>query len=111
MKIAFSSTGDGWKENIDIRFGRSLGFFVFDTETNKTSFINNAKHNSEHGAGTNAAKKIIDENISIIITGQIGPRAREILNSKGIKIYTGIGYGTLEEAYEKYNAGLLALNT
>ena len=111
MKIAFSSTGNGWKENIDIRFGRSKGFFVLNTENNETTFIENAAYEAEQGAGTNAAQKIIDENIKVLITGQIGPRARGILASEGIKIYTGIGFGTLEEAFEKYKSGMLSENS
>ena len=109
MKIAFSSTGNGWNEKLDIRFGRSRGFFILNTKNNETEYISNKAQESEFGAGKNAAKKIIDEKIDILITGQIGPRAREVLNAKGIKIYTGIGSATLEEAFEKYNTGLLSI--
>ena len=111
MKIAFSSTGNGWKENIDIKFGRSKVFFVLNTENNETKFIENASYESEHAAGTNAAKRIADENINVLITGQIGPQAREILASKGTQIFRGIAYGTLEEAYQRYNSGWLVRKT
>ena len=109
MKVAFSSTGDGCKENFDIRFGRAQGFFVLDTDNNNTTYISNESNEAEHGAGTNAAKTMVDANVDIIITGQIGPRAKEALNASGVKIYSGMGYGTLEEAYDRYQNGLLEL--
>ena len=108
MKIAFTSTGDGWKENIDIRFGRSAGFFIYDSESEKTNYVDNQKNKEmEHGAGTGAAKTIIDFGVDTLITGKVGPRAEEILKTGNVKIYTGIGYGSVEEAYDKFRKGLL----
>lgn len=108
MKIAFTSMADGWKEKIDIRFGRSAGFFVYDTDKKQTEFVDNIKNREqEHGAGTGAAQKIIGLKVDTLITGRVGPRAAEILETGKVKIFTGIGYGTVEEAYDKYLKGLL----
>ena len=102
MKIAFTSSGNGWKENLDIRFGRAMGFFIYDTLTDNTKFINNDNTEVAHGAGTSAAKNIIEENVEILITGKVGPKAQEVLKAGNVKIYNGMGYGNLEEAYRKY---------
>jgi len=110
MKIAFTSNGDGWKEKIDIRFGRAQGFFIYDTETESTKFISNIDNfEAAHGAGTSAARKIINEKVEILITGKVGPKAEDVLKAGKVKIYYGIGYGTLEEAYKKFQSGQLNL--
>jgi len=110
MRIAFTSTGNGWKEKLDIRFGRAKGFFIYDTETNNTKFINN-DNNSEiaHGAGTSAAKNIIEEKVEILITGKVGPKAEEVWKAGDVKIYNGMGYGNLEEAYMEFQNNKLVI--
>lgn len=102
MKIAFTSTGDGWKEKLDIRFGRAKGFFIYDTKTELTKFRSNDNTEVAHGAGTSAAKNIIEEKVEILITGKVGPKAEEVLKAGNVKIYNGMGYGNLEEAYNKF---------
>jgi len=110
MKIAFTSTGNGWKEKLDIRFGRAKGFFIYDTEEKTTTFLNNNKNvEVAHGAGTSAAKRIIDEKIEVLITGKVGPKAEEVLKTGKVKIYNGMGYGSLEEAYQKYQNSQLEM--
>ena len=110
MKIAFTSQGDGWKEKLDIRFGRTNGFFVYDTENESTKYISNLENiEAAHGAGTSAARKIIHEKVEILITGKVGPKAEDVLKAGKVKIYNGMGYGTLEEAYKKFQSGQLNL--
>lgn len=106
MKIAFTAYGNSWKEQVDIRFGRAKGFFVVDTETNATSFIDNTQNvEAQHGAGTSAARAVVDAGIQEIITGKVGPKAGSVLKSAGVKVLSGIGYMSIEEAYERYKKG------
>ncbi len=108
MKIAFTTYGNDWKENVDIRFGRARGFFIVDDESGQTSYIDN-KENVEaaHGAGTQAAKAIIDAGVGVLITGKTGPKAGQVLKSAGVNVFGGIGYATIEEAYDRYKKGML----
>lgn len=106
MKIAFTAYGNSWKEQVDIRFGRAKGFFVVDTESNATSYIDNSKNvEAEHGAGTSAARAVIDAGVKELITGKVGPKAGSVLKNGGIRVLSGIGYTTIEEAYERYKKG------
>ncbi|MBD3223966.1 MAG: dinitrogenase iron-molybdenum cofactor biosynthesis protein [Caldithrix sp.] len=108
MKIAFTTSGKGWKDPVDIRFGRAKGFFIVDTETNATDYIDNSENmDTAHGAGTNAAKSIIDAGVKVLITGKTGPKAGQVLKAGGVKVLGGIGYASLEEAYDRYQKGLL----
>ncbi len=108
MKIAFTAYGNGWNEQVDIRFGRAKGFFVVDTETDEASFLDNrANLEAEHGAGTSASQMVVNAGVQALITGKVGPKAGQVLRAAGVKIYGGIGYGSIKEAYEMFKKGLL----
>ncbi len=106
MKVAFSAQGNGWYEKVDLRFGRGRGFFVVDTETEETTFIDNtANVEAAHGAGTSAAQIILNAGVQALVTGHVGPKAGSVLKSAGIKVYTTEGNITLKEAYQKFKEG------
>ena len=108
MKIAFSTYGDNWREQIDIRFGRAGGFFIVETDTDETSFIDNKENvDSAQGAGTSSAQVIVDSGVKELITGKVGPKAGEVLKAGGIKVLGGVGYVSIKEAYELYKNGKL----
>ncbi len=108
MKIAFTAYGNSWNEQVDIRFGRAKGFFIVDTETEQTEYLDNRDNiNAAHGAGTSSAQMIADAGIQILITGKVGPKAASVLKAAGIGVYGGIGYASIKEAYETYKKGLL----
>lgn len=108
MKIAITAYGDGWREQVDIRFGRAKGFFIIDTETGETSYIDNSKNvDAAHGAGLSAAQSIADAGIHELITGKVGPKAGSVLKTAGVKVLGGIGYTSIEDAYDRYRKGAL----
>lgn len=109
MKIAFTTSGKTWRDPIDIRFGRAKGFFIVDTDTNMTSYSDNSKNvQAAQGAGTSAAQAIAEAGVNILITGKVGPKAGTVLKAAGIKVLGGIGYTSIEEAYERYKKGMLS---
>ena len=110
MKIAFSTCGNNWKEQIDIRFGRAKGFFIVDSDTDATEYLDNTVQvNSAQGAGTGAAQALAESGATVLVTGKVGPKAGQVLKAAGVQVYGGIGYASIKEAYEKYTKGLLTL--
>jgi len=108
MKIAFTAYGNSWREQVDIRFGRAKGFFIVDTETNETSYIDNKENiAAAHGAGTGAAQAIVEADVKELITGKVGPNAGSVLKAAGIKVLGGIGYASIKETYDRYKKGML----
>jgi predicted Fe-Mo cluster-binding NifX family protein len=108
MKIAFSAYGNSWREQVDIRFGRARGFFIVDTITNETSYLDNTKNlKAAQGAGTSAAQAVVDAGIKELITGKVGPKAGSVLKAAGIKVWGGIGYTSIEDAYDRFKKCLL----
>ena len=108
MKVAFTAQGNGWYEKVDLRFGRARGFFVVDSENEKTTFIDNAGNvEAAHGAGTSAAQIIINKGIEALVTGHVGPKAGSVLKNAGIKVYTTEGNVSVKEAYQRFKDGKL----
>ncbi|KKY00564.1 MULTISPECIES: NifB/NifX family molybdenum-iron cluster-binding protein [Paraclostridium] len=88
MKIAISANGKNLSDLLDKRFGRCEFFQVYDTETKEIKIIQNKGNQASGGAGIAAANQIVDENIEIIITGNLGPNAFDIIEENSIKAYT-----------------------
>lgn len=87
MKIAISAKGKTNDSNLDMRFGRCKYFQIHDTEDENIKVIENKGQMSEGGAGIAAAQQVIDENVDVIITGNIGPNAFELIEKAKIKAY------------------------
>lgn len=88
MKIAVSSAGKNKESLLDRRFGRCDYFLIFDTEAEDFKAIGNNGVSSGGGAGIAAASQVIEEQVSAVITGNLGPNAFELLEKAGIKAYS-----------------------
>ena len=88
MKIAITAATAGALGMMDGRFGRAPYFLVFDTRA-QTWEIHENEQNAEleHGAGIQAAQTIERLGAKVLITGQIGPKALQLLRTNAIKIY------------------------
>jgi predicted Fe-Mo cluster-binding NifX family protein len=107
MKIIIPSTGESWEDKVDDRFGRARGFLLYDEDENKLRWLSNEINmNAGHGAGIQAAQLIINAEAEILITGEIGPKAREVLEKANIKIYKCVN-SSIKQAYNNFKQGLL----
>ncbi|SHJ31418.1 Predicted Fe-Mo cluster-binding protein, NifX family [Dethiosulfatibacter aminovorans DSM 17477] len=89
MKICISSTGNSMESQMDPRFGRCEFFAIVDTETNETKLIDNAAAKSGGGAGIAAGQLMVDNDVEVLITGNVGPNANDVLKAAKIKIVRG----------------------
>ncbi len=99
MKICVSSAGREKSSPVDPRFGRCSYFVICDSEANLYHAVPNNGLTSPHGAGVAAAQQIIDEKADVVVTGNIGPNAMELIQAAGMIIYE-ISDGTVERAVE-----------
>jgi len=98
MRICISSTGNNLDSAIDPRFGRCPFFLIIDSRNNQFEAITNPGANSGGGAGITAAQIIADQKVAAVITGNVGPNAFGVLQSAGIKVYTGVFDMTAKQA-------------
>ncbi|WP_138206159.1 NifB/NifX family molybdenum-iron cluster-binding protein [Haloimpatiens lingqiaonensis] len=106
MKIAISATGKTIKDLLDMRFGRCEYFQIHDTESGEVKVLENQGQSASGGAGIAASNQLIEENVDVIITGNLGPNAFEIIEKASIKAYKCSNI-TISEVIEKYKNGEL----
>ncbi len=112
MKVAISAVGSSLDAAIDQRFGRAAFLLIVDTETNTLiSAINNTENaNAASGAGVSAGQSVCNAGAEIVITGNVGPKAFQVLNAAGIKVFTGAS-GAVKNAIASQAKGSLDLAT
>ncbi|MBN1132036.1 MAG: hypothetical protein JXR52_06725 [Bacteroidales bacterium] len=86
MKTAITSTGNHLDSEFDLRFGRAGWFCILDEDTGKTSFIRNEQINASHGAGTRTVEKMMELGVGKVISGDFGPKAKELLEKFNIQM-------------------------
>ncbi|MBN1039387.1 MULTISPECIES: NifB/NifX family molybdenum-iron cluster-binding protein [unclassified Clostridium] len=102
MKIAISVNGKTNKSELDMRFGRCEYFQIHDTENKEIKILKNDGLSASAGAGIVASNQLIDENIDVIITGNLGPNAFELIEKAKIKAYKCENI-SITSVLEKYN--------
>lgn len=91
MKIVISSTGKKIEGKVNPQFGRSTYFVIVETEDKKiakTSFFENNSANQTGGAGILTAQKVVETGAQAVITGNIGPKAMDVLKQFNIPIFS-----------------------
>jgi predicted Fe-Mo cluster-binding NifX family protein len=106
MKIAISSTGPEPDAQVDLRFGRCKCFILVDDKAEDFESLDNQAAALGGGAGLQAAQMIADAGVEVVITGNIGPNAINVLKVAGIKAYH-CGPGTVRKALQKFQDGSL----
>ncbi len=104
MKIAISASGKETSSLLDSRFGRCTYYALYDSETEEWSFLQNPGALEGSGAGVRAAQFLLEQNVDVLLTGNLGPNASNILNSAGLKVYA-LPEVSLKEAIQQYEAG------
>ncbi|TRO81896.1 NifB/NifX family molybdenum-iron cluster-binding protein [Trichloromonas acetexigens] len=107
MKIVVTTSGNDLQAPLDPRFGRAVGYLLYDTESAAFELIDNAKaQETSHGAGILAAERVARTGAKALITGHCGPKAFRVLQAAGVKVYN-CEAATVAEALEQYRAGKL----
>ena len=108
MKFCITTTGPDLDSKIDPRFGRCQYLLFVDFRTGKLlKSIPNTASISGRGAGVATAQRIVSEKAQVIITGNIGPNAFNVLSTSQIKIYLGFVGLSAKQILEKYRQGKL----
>jgi predicted Fe-Mo cluster-binding NifX family protein len=92
---------------VDPRFGRCQYFVFVDSDTMAFEAMPNEAIAAPGGAGIQAAQTVVNKGANMLISGNIGPNAFQVLSTAGVKIATGVN-GTVKEAVEMYKNGGLS---
>ena len=108
VKIAVSSMNKNIESDVSDVFGRSSYFVIAEIEDEKikrTEIIENKSTNQMSGAGISAAQLMAEKNVNAVITGNVGPRAFDVLKQFNIEVY--IGSGTIKKVLQEFIDGKL----
>jgi len=106
MKICITSDGNNLEANVDPRFGRCGWFIFYDTDTDNFEALSNTNAAGMGGVGIQNATMMTEKNVEIILTGNLGPNAANVLQQAGIKTVTGVS-GRVKDAVENFKKGTL----
>jgi len=107
MKICVTATAGDLNVQVDPRFGRCQYFVFVDSDTMTFEAMPNEAIAAPGGAGIQAAQTVVNKGANMLISGNIGPNAFQVLSTAGVKVATGVN-GTVKEAVEMYKNGGLS---
>ena len=85
-KTVITATGNNLDSHFDKRFGRAACYCVYDDATGESTFHKNEMCDANHGAGVRAAEKMVELEAEKIISGDFGPKAKDLLNKFKIQM-------------------------
>ncbi|MBN1149759.1 NifB/NifX family molybdenum-iron cluster-binding protein [candidate division WOR-3 bacterium] len=107
MKIALTCAGNDLSSPLDQRFGRAENFIVYNLDDGTFTVVDNKQNaDAAGGAGVQSAQMIAKSGASALITGHTGPKAFQVLQSSGVKIYHS-NAKSVAEAIEEFKGGKL----
>ncbi len=105
MKLALSTGGKDLNGALDRRFGRAVGFLIYETTDQSFEIVDNEQNMSAaQGAGIQAAQNVIKTGAEAVITGHCGPKAFKMLKAAGVKVYNS-SEETVKASIEKFRTG------
>lgn len=107
MKMVISSEGPKPTNRVDPRFGRARYLILFDSTSD--SFVatdNSERVEAAQGAGVQTAQTVVRLGAEALLTGHCGPKAFQVLDEAGVRIYSGFE-GTVLDAVKAWKEGEL----
>jgi len=101
MKIAVTSKGSGFDDQVDPRFGRCAYFLIVETEKIETEPIENPNVALGGGAGIQSAQLMAELDVKAVLTGNCGPNAFQTLAAAGIEVIVGVT-GKVRDVVEQF---------
>jgi len=108
MIIGITISEKNEDSKVDPRFGRAPYFLIYNEKSGEKKIVDNSQNlNAPQGAGIQAAQNILKENIEILLTGNVGPKAFQLLAGANVQIYTEAANLTVDDAVKAFKEGKL----
>lgn len=101
MKIAVSATGGSSNALVEPKFGRAPYYVIVDSDTMRFGVVGNSHAYQASGAGPATAALIVNSGATVVLTGRVGPKAKQALDANGIEVVEE-ATGTVRDAVEVY---------
>lgn len=107
MKLAIALKENDYNSSVDERFGRAPFFIIVDSDTKEFEIIENEAKDEATGAGLKAVKNLLKYEIDIIIAGEIGPKAGELIYDLEIPTFKFKDLEKVDEIVNAFNENTL----
>jgi len=104
MRVAISATGPTLDAEVDPRFGRCPYFVIVDPDTMQFEGVENSSAMQAGGAGISTGQMIASKGVQVVLTGNCGPNAYQVLSAASIQVITGVS-GKIQDAIQAYKSG------
>ena len=104
MRVAVSATGSTLDAEVDPRFGRCPYFIIVDPDTMQFEALENSSAMQAGGAGISTGQMITSKGVQVVLTGNCGPNAYQVLSAAGLQVITGVS-GKIRDAIQAYKSG------
>ena len=104
MRVAISATGPTLDAEVDPRFGRCPYFVIVDPDTMQFEALENSSAMQAGGAGISTGQLIASKGVQVVLTGNCGPNAYQVLSAAGIQVITGVS-GKIQDAIQAHKSG------
>lgn len=105
-RIAFASEGRTVEDKISNSLAGAPYFVIAEGSPENLSVVKNSAKGLGSAAGEEAAKILLKEKITILVTGNIGPAAARALEAGNVVVHAGCS-GNISEAIQKCLSGKL----
>ena len=106
MRIVVSAQGDTLDGMVSPVFGRCPVYLFVKSETMDFEAVPNPAMSQGGGAGIQAAQLVVNHGAEVVLSGNLGPNAYDVLQAAGVPSYL-VGEGTVRQAVEAFLAGQL----
>lgn len=87
MRVAVSARGKDLSSMLDPRFGRAPYLIIYDTESDTMEVVDNTSAGQmAHGAGIQTAQNVVNQHADLVVSGNFGPKACQVLQAAKIRL-------------------------
>ncbi len=104
MKTIITAAGKNPASLFDKRFGRAAWFCLLDDASGQIEFLENEYASANGGAGTKVAEKMVELGVQKVVSGDFGPKAKDLLEKFDVQMVVVQEDLTVEELLEKLQA-------
>ena len=97
MIIAIATNKNELNAEINIHFGRSQWFYIFDRASKTGEFIENNSSHEFNKAGFTIANNLINRGVMLVVAGRFGSKVVDVLKSHHIQMVIPNSTLTLQE--------------
>jgi predicted Fe-Mo cluster-binding NifX family protein len=102
MIITIALNENHSKALVDEHFGRCACFCIYDSEKQKSEYIENTNRNANEGAGCRSAEMLMQYGIQIAIAGRFGVKVVEYFRKNDVQMIIPETQKNLEEIIKMF---------